>query len=112
MKIKFKSKVIYRKNLFSSRSESAWYVILPDGDIIGWKKCMSEPNGSGDEVIVQLLIPAGARRLNVYGVRKCRAEYAKVLNVEYTGEHTLVDAETPESIRRRLSSYLVNSEST
>ena len=39
-------------------------------------------------------------------------EYAKVLNVEYTGEHTLVDAETPESIRRRLSSYLVNSEST
>jgi hypothetical protein len=41
--------------------------IVPDGDIIGWKKC--------NEGIVQLLIPADAKRSNATG-RKCRAEFA------------------------------------
>lgn len=47
--------------------------IVPEGDIVGWKKCR---NG----VIVKLLIPVAARRSNASG-RKCRAEYAKVLEV-------------------------------
>ena len=47
--------------------------ILPDGDLIGWKKCC---NG----VIVKLQIPAAAKRSNASG-RKCRAEYANVLEV-------------------------------
>jgi hypothetical protein len=41
--------------------------IIPEGDIIGWKKCR--------EGIVRLLIPAKAKRSNATG-RKCRAEYA------------------------------------
>jgi len=41
--------------------------IIPDGDIVGWKKCR--------EGIVKLLIPAKAKRSNATG-RKCRAEYA------------------------------------
>ena len=41
--------------------------ILPEGNIIGWKKCR--------EGIVKLLIPAKAKRSNASG-RKCRAEYA------------------------------------
>jgi hypothetical protein len=41
--------------------------IVPEGDIIGWKKC--------NEGIVKLLIPAKARRSNASG-RKCRAEWA------------------------------------
>ena len=48
--------------------------ILPDGDLIGYKKC-------NDNVIVTLQIPAGAKRFNSTG-RKCRAEYALVLRVE------------------------------
>ena len=48
-------------------------VITPQGSIIGWKKC----NGG---VIVKLVIPEGARRSNAGG-RKCRAEYATVLEV-------------------------------
>ena len=48
--------------------------ILPDeGDVIGWKKC------SGD-IIVKLRIPAEAKRSNATG-RKCRAEYAQVLEI-------------------------------
>jgi len=47
--------------------------ILPDGDLIGWKKCL---NG----VIVKLRIPADARRSHAFG-RKCRAEFADVLDV-------------------------------
>jgi hypothetical protein len=47
--------------------------ILPEGNIVGWKKCR---NG----VIVKLLIPQKARRSNATG-RKCRAEYAQVLRV-------------------------------
>jgi uncharacterized protein YjbI with pentapeptide repeats len=45
--------------------------ILPEGDLIGWKKCA---NG----VIAKLRIPADARRSHAFG-RKCRAEYADVL---------------------------------
>ena len=47
--------------------------ICPEGDIIGWKKCK-------DDVIVKLLIPKKAKRSNASG-RKCRAEFAKVLEV-------------------------------
>ena len=47
--------------------------ICPEGTVIGWKKC----NG---DVIVKLEIPAEAKRSNATG-RKCRAEYAKVLEV-------------------------------
>ncbi len=47
--------------------------ILPDGDLIGWKKC-------NDNVIVKLKIPAEARRSHAFG-RKCRAEFVDVLEV-------------------------------
>jgi hypothetical protein len=52
---------------------SARLSILPEGDIIGWKRCQ---NG----IIVKLLIDQKARRSNSTG-RKCRAETAKVLEV-------------------------------
>ena len=47
--------------------------ILPDGDLIGWKKCMQD-------VIVKLRIPEAAKRSHAFG-RKCRAEYADVVEV-------------------------------
>ena len=47
--------------------------ILPEGDIIGYKKCH-------DGKIVKLLIPADAKRSHAFG-RKCRAEYAEVLEI-------------------------------
>jgi hypothetical protein len=47
--------------------------ILPDGDLIAWKKCK-------DGVIVKLRIPEAAKRSHAFG-RKCRAEYADVLEV-------------------------------
>lgn len=53
-----------------------WFVqtrILADGAITGWKKCQNE-------VIVKLRIPAQAKRSHAFG-RKCRAEYAKVVQV-------------------------------
>jgi hypothetical protein len=47
--------------------------ILPEGDLIGWKKCVGN-------VIVKLRIPADAKRSHAFG-RKCRAEFADVLEV-------------------------------
>src|SRR3990167_8727254 len=47
--------------------------ILPDGDLIVWKKCT-------DGVIVKLKIPETAKRSHAFG-RKCRAEFADVLEV-------------------------------
>jgi len=47
--------------------------ILPEGDIIGWKKCRND-------VVVKLRIPEAAKRSHAFG-RKCRAEFADVLEV-------------------------------
>jgi len=47
--------------------------ILPDGDLIGWKKCKAE-------LLVKLRIPADAKRSHAFG-RKCRAEFVDVLEV-------------------------------
>jgi len=47
--------------------------ILPEGDIIGYKKC-------ANSVIVKLLIPTDAKRSHAFG-RKCRAEFAKVIEI-------------------------------
>ncbi len=68
--------------------------ILPEGSIIGWKKC------SGG-VIVKLRIPEEAKRSHAFG-RKCRAEYGDV--IEVIGAEfgvSLHDGET--KIRRRHS---------
>ena len=48
-----------------------------EGSIIGWKKARA-PDGS--DCIVKLRIPEDAKRSNASG-RKCRAEYADVLEV-------------------------------
>ena len=49
------------------------FVVAPQvGQFIGFKKV----NG----VIVTLMIPADAKRVNAYGSRKCRAEFAYVLD--------------------------------
>ena len=48
-------------------------VILPEGNLVGWKKCK-------DNVIVKLIIPQKAHRSSAFG-RKCRAEYVQVLRV-------------------------------
>ena len=51
------------------------FVVAPQvGQFIGFKKV----NG----VIVTLMIPADAKRVNAYGSRKCRAEFAYVLDRE------------------------------
>jgi len=47
--------------------------VCSEGDIIGWKKCQRN-------IIVKLLIPKEAKRNNAFG-RKCRAEYADVLEI-------------------------------
>ena len=47
--------------------------ILPEGALIGWKKCR-------EDVLVKLRIPEDAKRSHAFG-RKCRAEYADVLEV-------------------------------
>ena len=64
-------------------------VVPPEGDVIGWKKCR-------DGVLVKLKIPAKSRRSNAFG-RKCRAEYAKVIEV--------VGAEFGISIRDAATEY-------
>lgn len=47
--------------------------ILPEGDLIGWKKCKKD-------VLVKVRIPADAKRSSAFG-RKCRAEFVDVLEV-------------------------------
>jgi len=58
--------------------------ILPDGDLIVWKKARTK---DGKPAIIQLRIPAAAKRSNATG-RKCRAEYAKPLKHFIDGKET------------------------
>jgi hypothetical protein len=51
---------------------SATRTILPEGDLVGWKKLQ-------EEIICKLLIPAKAKRVGGLIGRKCRAEYAVVV---------------------------------
>ena len=62
-------------NLYEAdlRGAEAITLITPEGSIIGWKKCR-------DNVLVKLRIPEEAKRSNATG-RKCRAEYADVLEI-------------------------------
>ena len=65
-------------NLYEAKNGDlvkAQTVIVPEGDIIGWKQCL-------DNVIVKLLIPKEAKRSNATD-RKCRAEYVEVLDLIY-----------------------------
>jgi uncharacterized protein YjbI with pentapeptide repeats len=57
----------------NSESAIAHTRILPEGSLIGWKKCRGG-------VIVKLRIPEAAKRCHAFG-RKCRAEYVEVLEV-------------------------------
>jgi len=66
--------------------------ILPEGDIIGWKKCR-------EEKIVKLLVPAASKRSHAFG-RKCRAEFATVLEIIGCGK-------TAESYREEGFTYKV-----
>ena len=68
--------------------------ILPEGEIIGWKKC-------AHNVLVKLLIPADAKRSHAFG-RKCRAEYAKVLEI--------IGAETARSLHDSWFVYTLGAE--
>jgi hypothetical protein len=52
--------------------------ILPAGQLIGYKKLE-------DDSIATLRISATAKRVNAYGSRKCRAEYAFVLSSSGAG---------------------------
>ena len=52
--------------------------ILPAGSIVGWKKCQAKTDTGF--AIVKLRIPEEAKRSHAFG-RKCRAEYAEVLEI-------------------------------
>lgn len=76
--------------IFSEDIENYVPPIVPDeGDIVGWKKALLVNNQYAsddsttiiDECIVKLLIPSGTRRSSAFG-RKCRAEYAEVLELQ------------------------------
>ena len=67
---------LYGANLYGAENAElaiALTRILPEGDLIGWKKCCND-------VIVKLRIPSDAKRSSAFG-RKCRAEFADVLEV-------------------------------
>ena len=67
---------LYGANLYGAKNAELIITrtrILPEGEIIGWKKCVGG-------VICKLRIPSDAKRSNAFG-RKCRAEFVDVLEV-------------------------------
>ena len=71
----------------------ATFKMCPEvGQFIGFKKV----NG----VIITLMIPADAKRVNAYGSRKCRAEFAYVLRVDRKDHSGHLAAHNGLSIQR------------
>jgi hypothetical protein len=66
---------LHDANLSSAKGLAAFKVCPEVGQFVGFKKV----NGGS---IITLLIPADAKRVNAYGSRKCRAEFAYVLRVD------------------------------
>ena len=66
--------------------------ILPEGRLIGWKKC-------ADGVIVKLVIPEDSKRSHAFG-RKCRAEFAEVLEIIGSNEARSHTSDFPAVIYR------------
>jgi len=58
--------------------------ILPDGDLIIWKKLQND-------CIAKLLVPIKAKRVHAIGSRKCRFEYVKTLII-YNGKKRIKEA--------------------
>jgi hypothetical protein len=52
--------------------------IIPEGELIVWKKLKNN-------LLAKLLIPVKAKRVNAIGYRKCRFEFAKVIDI-YDGK--------------------------
>ena len=76
-----------RANLYGAKNleqVDAITRILPDGDLIVWKQARTK---DGVKAIIQLKIPAAAKRSNATG-RKCRAEYAKDMKHFVDGKET------------------------
>ena len=61
--------------------------ILPEGQLIGWKKLK-------DGIIAKLSIPADARRSHAFG-RKCRSEFVDVIEGEGVSRHDGVTKYAP-----------------
>ena len=64
--------------------------ILPDGDLIVWKKAGGR--------LVKLRVPAEAKRSHAFG-RKCRAEFVDVLEIEGASE-AITDQYGPKTVYR------------
>lgn len=64
--------------------------ILPEGDLVGWKKLQGG-------LIAKLLIPAKAKRSHAFG-RKCRASCAKVAAI-YDGKKLVKDGVSQHDAR-------------
>ena len=73
------SAVVCRADLHGAKGLEQ-QVIVPDGTIIGYKKL-----ANGD--IAVLRIPHDAKRVNAYGSRKCRAEFAYIIEGEGKAKH-------------------------
>ena len=72
----------YLSGAYLSGADNAEYAqaqtyICPEGAVIGWKKAL---NPFGGYCIIKLSIPEESKRSNATG-RKCRAEFADVLEV-------------------------------
>ena len=76
----------YLKKLLAVRT------IVPDGDLIGWKKLC-------DGVICKLQIPAKAKRVGGLIGRKCRAEFAVVLEGNGKSQHNGMEYKVGETVK-------------
>ena len=66
--------------------------ILPDGDLIGWKKLQNDK-------LCKLQIPTAAKRVGGLVGRKCRAEYAIVLEGNGKAIHNGMEYKQGETVK-------------
>lgn len=81
-------------------------VVQPGVATVGWKKAWDRTGF--DHVIVKLAIPEDAKRVNGYGSRKCRAEFADVVDIQsLSGESLALTGTDVRSVQKPAFKYVV-----
>ena len=102
-------KPLYRANLYKANLTGASlpnFSIVPDaGSFTAWKKVKSQ---TGDDVILELIVPSDAQRVSSLVGRKCRVSCARPIQATAIDGTVINQSETWHSTHKNTFTYQID----